>query len=25
MHLGLINGLFVPHNLLSTQWSPVPC
>jgi len=25
MHLGLINGPFVPHNLLSAQWSPVPC
>ena len=24
MHLGLINGPFVPHNLISTQESPVP-
>jgi hypothetical protein len=24
MHLGLIEGLFVPHNLISTQESPVP-
>jgi hypothetical protein len=24
MHLGLIDRLFVPHNLISTQESPVP-
>jgi len=24
MHLGLIDGRFVPHNLISTQESPVP-
>jgi len=24
MHLGLIDGPFVPHNMLSAQWSPVP-
>ena len=24
MHLGLIDGPFVPHNLISTQESPVP-
>ena len=24
MHLGLINGPFVPHNLIPAQWSPVP-
>jgi hypothetical protein len=24
MHLGLIDGPFVPHNLISTQDSPVP-
>ena len=24
MHLGLINGLFVPHNLISAQRCPVP-
>jgi hypothetical protein len=24
MHLGLIDGTFVPHNLMSTQESPVP-
>jgi hypothetical protein len=24
MHLGLIDGPFVPHNLISAQWSPVP-
>jgi len=24
MHLGLINGPFVPHNLISAQESPVP-
>jgi hypothetical protein len=24
MHLGLIDGLFVPHNLILTQESPVP-
>jgi hypothetical protein len=24
MHLGLIEGLFVPHNLISTQNSPIP-
>jgi hypothetical protein len=24
MHLGLINGPFVPHNLISAQGSPVP-
>jgi len=24
MHLGLIDGAFVPHNLISTQESPVP-
>jgi hypothetical protein len=24
MHLGLIDGPFVPHNLISTQASPVP-
>jgi len=24
MHLGLINGPFVPHNLMSVQESPVP-
>jgi len=24
MHLGLIDGPFVPHNLISTQGSPVP-
>jgi len=24
MHLGLIDGPFVPHNLISTQQSPVP-
>jgi hypothetical protein len=24
MHLGLIDGLFVPHNLISAQESPVP-
>jgi hypothetical protein len=25
MHLGLINGPFVPHNLISVPGSPVPC
>jgi hypothetical protein len=25
MHLGHINGSFVPHNLISAQGSPVPC
>ena len=25
MHLGLINRLFVPHNLISAQGSPVLC
>jgi len=24
MHLGLIDGHFVPHNLISSQESPVP-
>ena len=24
MHLGLIDGPFVPHNIISTQESPVP-
>jgi len=24
MHLGLIDGPFVPHNLVTTQYSPVP-
>jgi hypothetical protein len=24
MHLGLIDRPFVPHNLVSAQWSPVP-
>jgi hypothetical protein len=24
MYLGLIDGLFVPHNLISTQENPVP-
>ena len=24
MHLGLINGPYVPHNLILVQWSPVP-
>jgi hypothetical protein len=24
MHLGLIDGTFMPHNLISTQESPVP-
>jgi hypothetical protein len=24
-HLGLISRLFVPHNLISAQGSPVPC
>jgi len=24
MHLGLIDEPFVPHNLISTQWSSVP-
>jgi len=24
MHLGLIDGPFVPHNLISTQESPIP-
>ena len=24
IHLGLIDGPFVPHNLISTQESPVP-
>jgi len=24
MHLGLIDGSFMPHNLISTQKSPVP-
>jgi hypothetical protein len=25
MHLGLISGPFVPHNLISAEGSPVPC
>jgi hypothetical protein len=25
IHLGLANGPFVPHNLISAQWSPVLC
>ena len=25
MHLGLINGSFVPHNLISAPGRPVPC
>jgi hypothetical protein len=25
MPLGLIDGPFVPHNLLPAQWSPFPC